>query len=118
VPQAAALRVQAVAEDIRPSANDLQVDSLLVEPLEAVDGWFDQAREERAHLEAVVEMYCGWCRLRPYQPDADLCAAGCDGIDELGRYVMCMGVDRHLRTPYVMVGGGDEPVLGRGDAAT
>ena len=86
---------KAVAEYVRPGADDLRLDALLVEPGAPLGDRLDQARKERAHLEAVVEMQRRRRRARLHQPHADLLAAAVDCIDQLRRNVVGVNVDRH-----------------------
>ncbi len=55
MPGLAGLRRQAIGEDVRPGAENLVVDALSGEPGAACLDRLDELREERAHLEAVVE---------------------------------------------------------------
>src|SRR5262249_56837157 len=62
VPGDAGVERQAVAENVRPGADDLALDALLVEPGEALRYRLDQARAKGARPEPLVGMKC---RTRP-----------------------------------------------------
>ena len=95
VPGDAGLERQPVAENVRPGADDLQVDALLVEPGLAVGHRLDEPREERPHLEAVVELQRRRRRVGTHKLDADVPAARLDGGDQLRRHVVGVNVNRH-----------------------
>ena len=71
------------------------IDALLVEPCEPLADRLDQARKERTHLEAVVEVQRRRRSARLHQLHADVLAAGGDCIDQLRRNVVGVNVDRH-----------------------
>ena len=84
---------QAIAEDVRPGADDLMVDPLFVHPFVAFGHGLDQAREERPHLEAVVEAERLLAAVGGREADADGAAFAFDRGDELRRDVMGVDVD-------------------------
>jgi hypothetical protein len=96
VPGDALFARQAVGEDVRPGADDLMIDALLIEPLVALGHRFDKAREKRPHLEAVAELQRLLAALGRRERDADLLALVLDCGDEMRRDVMGMRVDRHF----------------------
>ncbi len=55
VPGDAVRERQAVAENVRPGADDLVVDFLIVHPFVPLRRRLDEARKERPHLKAIVE---------------------------------------------------------------
>src|SRR5262249_56056976 len=69
--------------------------ALRVEPSAPLGHRFDQAREERPHLEAVVEMHRRRRGTRSHQPHADRLAAVLERVDQLRRNVVGMNGDRH-----------------------
>src|SRR5260370_29776112 len=99
---------KAVAEKLRPGADDLLIDALLIEPGAPLGDGFDQAWKERAHLEAIVEMQRRRRGAGSHQPHADLLAAAGDRVDQLRRNVVGMNVDRHaLSSDFVWRSAGD-----------
>ena len=96
VPGDARVDGEAVAENVRPSADDLQVDALLVEPSAPLRDRLDQPREERANLESVIERQS---RRPPggrrHQAYPYVFASGGDRVDQLRWNIMGVDIDRH-----------------------
>ena len=99
VPGDAGVVRQAIAEDVRPGADDLMVDVLLVHPFVAFRHGLDEAREERPHLEAVVEAERLLAAVGGREADADGAAFAFDRGDELRRDVMGVDVDGQFGAP-------------------
>ena len=70
---------------------------LLVHPFVALGDRLDEAREERPHLEAVVEAERLLAAVGGREADADVGASAFDRGDELRRDVMGVDVDGHVR---------------------
>ncbi len=95
MPGDAGVARQAVAEDVWPGADDLEIDALRIEPGMAFRHRLDEPREERPHLETVREAQRGRRSRCLLQRDADVLATRGDGGEELWRHVMGMDVDGH-----------------------
>jgi hypothetical protein len=95
MPLHAGIAAKAVAEDIRPGADDLQIDALLVEPDVPLRDRLDEARKERPDLEAIGELQRRRGVARFHQRNADVLAAGRDRVERLRRNVVGVDVDRH-----------------------
>src|SRR5438093_2959563 len=103
MPRDTSIGGKAVAEDVRPGADDLSLDALHVEPGAPLGHRLDQARKERPHLEPVIKMQRRRRAVRFNDANADLLAAGNDRVDQLRWDVMGMNVDWHaaLQVQYV-----------------
>jgi hypothetical protein len=84
---------QTVAEDIRPSADDLVINPLLCQPPPPFGNRFDKAREKRPDFEPVVESERFLAAVGRNETNADVRAARFDSSDELRGYVVGVDVD-------------------------